>query len=223
VQSVLVCSCLIGLILAVVAPELGRIVDLHARDGRILSGLLLAILFAVALGLGSWMRRGPTALGIAPSLRRRVLAAVVVWAAFAIPSWREPISWLHVLFGALTGWLAPLAGISATLALAWVWSRKPADDEPRPRPFSPPSWIAAIAALGLAVLIAHLALEGLPHVPDEVAYRFDAAVFAQGRRFGASPPLPAAFPPAGRSSWPPGSEWACPGSSIRCSWAGSCS
>jgi hypothetical protein len=96
----------------------------------------------------------------------------------------------------LTGWIAPLAGLSATLALAWVWSRKPAGDEPRPRPFSmPPSWIAAIAAFGIAVLISHLALEGLPHVPDEVAYRFDAAVFAQGRRFGTSPPLPAAFPP----------------------------
>ncbi len=40
-----------------------------------------------------------------------------------------------------------------------------------------------------------LVLEHAPHVPDEIAYLFDARTLAAGQRFATAPPVPEAFPP----------------------------
>jgi hypothetical protein len=161
--------------------------------------LVLGLLILFALGLKPWIQRA-LAAGRESALGRRVrwIAGALLWALIAIGPARG-LSPLRAFFGTAIHWLGPLAGLACTLALAERLARRTsrssaagAGAEIRPLPAA---GIAAGAALGLALLLGHLALEGMPHIPDEVAYRFDAITFASGHRFASPPPIPDAFPP----------------------------
>jgi 4-amino-4-deoxy-L-arabinose transferase-like glycosyltransferase len=59
------------------------------------------------------------------------------------------------------------------------------------RPMLP--WIASAWTLCVSVLLGWLVFERVPHVPDEVAYWFQAKYFSAGRLYLPAPPDPAAF------------------------------
>jgi hypothetical protein len=59
------------------------------------------------------------------------------------------------------------------------------------RPMLP--WLAAAWTLGVSVLVAWLVFERVPHVPDEVAYWFQAKYFSTGHLYLPPPPDVAAF------------------------------
>jgi hypothetical protein len=54
-------------------------------------------------------------------------------------------------------------------------------------------WIAALWVVVVSSLLCWIALDGLPHVPDEVAYLFHAKYFAAGRLYLPLPAVPEAF------------------------------
>jgi hypothetical protein len=59
------------------------------------------------------------------------------------------------------------------------------------RPMLP--WLASAWTLGVSVLVAWLVFERVPHVPDEVAYWFQAKYFSTGQLYLPAPPDVAAF------------------------------
>lgn len=54
-------------------------------------------------------------------------------------------------------------------------------------------WVVALWVTGAAAAISWFVLEGVPHIPDDVSYLFQAKYFSQGRLYLPSPPDAAAF------------------------------
>ena len=54
-------------------------------------------------------------------------------------------------------------------------------------------WGFALAATSVSILIAHAVFETMPHVPDDVAYYFQAKTYAAGLAYRPAPPEPALF------------------------------
>jgi hypothetical protein len=187
---------LAALAAAVTAPDLPALVPLHTPGGNTLALATLALLALVlAWGAAALGRRRQALAPAAARLgRRRGLLALgaLLWLFARV----HPVHLEHItrteLYRVAASLLAPAAGLVLTVVAAarlrgvarrWspAWVRKPA--------------AAAAAAFLLAAFLSATVLERAPHIPDEVAYLFDARSLAAGRRIAAPPPVPAAFPP----------------------------
>jgi hypothetical protein len=169
-------------------------------------------------GLG-WVPLGETVQSLTMTASFAALGtAMVVWTTGRTPAWR---SWLRVsgwraaaAIGVLTvagtalrPWLREYAaGLALTAAFtslgvlllvaaamatppdaATQWSRRLA----RWRDTLP--WSAAAWTFVVSAALSWFVFERVPHVPDEVAYWFQAKYFAAGHLYLAPPPDPAAF------------------------------
>lgn len=179
----------------VAAQDLPELVAFHTSIGRTLGFATAGILvLTIAWGVReAWL--GRDALHPVAQLltrRRRLFAAAALLWIFATVHPVHPDRLTRTeLYRVATSFLAPLSGLVLTVAAALCLSRL----RRRPWPRIPSPMIAAAALLAGATLIGALVLEHAPHIPDEIAYLFDARSLASGRRMAAPPPVEAAFPP----------------------------
>jgi hypothetical protein len=116
----------------------------------------------------------------------RALTFVALWIAVSTLVARSPVAYGAGLF---------VSGIAHTGALlTWVAVGRalpPLTIPARLERFLPAT--AAIVVVIVAVLLNRLAFQGIPHVPDEIAYLFQARTYAAGRAFADAPVDPALF------------------------------
>ncbi len=194
-------AALLVLFTALAAPELPALVPFQTLAGRAAAAAALTILaIPVAWGGLSLARHRDDLRVLATLYSKRpvaVLAAALVWViAVAYPVHRDRLS-LTAIYEVVVSVLAPAAGLVATTAAAALLA-PPTSRSARPRPLLSPTvslLLAAAAAFTGASILAVVAFGRAPHIPDEIAYLFDARVFAAGRRFATPPPVPDAFPP----------------------------
>jgi len=186
-------SLIAGLALALVAPQLPSLVPLSTARGRLLAGAALVVLAAgAALGVRAVARaREQLPRAGAPAW---LLVGALLWVWILIPPWQDAASPARAAYGALAGILAPLAGLGWTLAAARHARRTGVCEAPGARGGASIAAAAAVAS-AIALVLGFLVLEHAPHVPDEIAYLFDARTLAAGHRFAAPPPVREAFPP----------------------------
>jgi len=198
-----IAALLAALFTAVLAPDLPVVVPFSTPAGRVAAVAALALLAATAAtGLATVIRHRKKLRPIAEIVKKHPRAtsgAALLWllAASHVPVGASGTE----LYRLIASLLAPLAGLVATIGAASILvpgaaSRGlPSTWSSGARRFSTPLIVlAAVFATAGAVLISHLAFGRAPHIQDEVAYLFDARVFAAGRRFAAPPPIPDAFP-----------------------------
>ena len=106
---------------------------------------------------------------------------------------------------ALVAWVAALLGVLAWVvgsALVWLRKRstqKAADLEAMPQGSSRhvrvwyPALALFLAGTVLSSVVCLVVLDGIPHVQDDVAYLFQAKIFALGRSWVPAPPAPEFF------------------------------
>ncbi len=188
---------LVALAAVVSAPDLPALVPFSRPWGAALALVTLALLAAtVVLGLGRLLGDRNKQRLIADIYSRRpitVSAAALVWIFAAV----HPVPVDHLnqteFYRVAASLLAPLAGAILTVFAAAHLA--PAREGPARRLAAPLALVLAAAlTAGGALAMAAFAFGWAPHIPDEVAYLFDARVFAAGRRFAEPPPLAAAFP-----------------------------
>lgn len=186
----------IALAAQVAAQDLPELVAFNTSRGRALGFATVAILvLTFAWGVReAWLRRDALHPIIQLLTRRRWLfaAAALLWIFATVhPVHLERLPRTDV-YRVATSFLAPLSGLVLTVAAALWLSRL---RRRRPWPPIPALMIAAAALLAGAALIGAFVLEHAPHIPDEIAYLFDARSLASGRRMALAPPVEAAFPP----------------------------
>ncbi len=196
--AALAAALLAALLTAVAAPDLPSLVPFSTPAGRAAALGALAILAAtIAAGLAVAGRRRSNLRPLANLLKEHPVAAGGAALLWVLLSCHVPAAASRTeLYRLVASLLAPLAGLVATIAAAsfLVPSAPAAAARSTHRHATLLILLAALFAAAGAALIAHLAFDGVPHIQDEVAYLFDARVFAAGRRFAAPPPIPAAFP-----------------------------
>jgi len=183
---------LIALVAAVAAPDLPELVPFKTVPGRSLALVTLGILiFAIAWGTWQGWRRRAALQPLARLMTRRrrlVAAGLGIWLFAAIhPVHLDRLTGTEI-YRVIASILAPLAGLVLTVAATGRLA-----NIARPRSW-PRAGIAAVVALAGAALIGVFVLERAPHIPDEIAYLFDARSLAAGHRVATPPPVPAAFP-----------------------------
>ena len=182
-------SLIAGLALALAAPHLPALIPMQTPRGRFAAAAALVILAGGAARGMRAIARARSGIPI-PGSRLRLLIGALLWAWIVTPPWENTASPLRAGYGVLAGTLAPLAGLWWTVGAA-RWARGLLALPPR----APRVAGAALTALGIALVLGSLVLEHAPHVPDEVAYLFDARTLASGHRFASPPPVQEAFPP----------------------------
>jgi hypothetical protein len=147
--------------------------------------------WAIAIVVGQFViaaiaTRGEVRRAFASVGSARALTFVALWIAVSTLVARSPVAYGAGLI---------LSGVANTGALlTWV-----AITRAMP-PLAIPARIqrvlpeaAAIVVVIVAVLLNRLAFQGIPHVPDEIAYLFQARTYAAGRAFVDAPVDPALF------------------------------
>jgi hypothetical protein len=194
---------LVALLAAVAAPELPALVPFGTPAGRIAAlGALTVLAATLAWGLAAAARRN-NLRPLADLLKAHPIAVASGALLWLVLSCQVPAAATRTeIYRLVASWLAPLAGLTATIGAACLLAPG-APDAAETAPAAarggraratPLILLAALLAAGAAALVAHLAFAGVPHIPDEIAYLFDARVFAAGRRFATPPPVPTAFP-----------------------------
>lgn len=164
---------------------------------------LLAVLLAQALLVGAVVARDLTQIRAAGRRLGGPWALLVVAAAFVVPSAtlsRPParmaldlaIATLVQMLGAATVLVAALSIPSATLqgwrdAIGRAFARR------RGWPVDPAVALCAVGVTVVAAMLAWWSYERQPHIPDEIAYLFQARYFAEGRLWMTAPPVGPAF------------------------------
>lgn len=147
----------------------------------LLAELVVAVTFALRLGLGPAVAAGAARLGL-----DRIALFLALTAAFSVPilgflaHGSLPSYLLHVAAGGFV----LLLHLAVLILMTQV--RAPMTGLTRTTPIVP-AVLATLAALALA----RFGFERLPHVEDEVAYLFQARTFAEGRLTLPAPPAAA--------------------------------
>lgn len=138
-----------------------------------------------------------------PAWRRLAFLALALIAAAKIS---RPASWSSLeFFASLTLQMAAIAyawhfvrelrpsSVEALDSRLVRWFGAAGGNEPEPGGADRFAWGLAIASTALAALLAFCIYGGVPHVPDEMVYLFQARYLAAGHLWLEPPPVPQAF------------------------------
>ncbi|MCA0374503.1 MAG: hypothetical protein LCH84_02465 [Gemmatimonadetes bacterium] len=147
----------------------------------------------VLLTVRAWRPLAARAIASLGVVRTLLVAALVLGTAAALS--RSPVATLTESGTAALLQLLQLCTVAATLAsapAAWLARVETRAHALLVHPRTVP--VAAIATAVVAALLATFAYQQHPHVPDEIAYLFQARLLATGTIWAPQPPVPEAFP-----------------------------